>query len=113
MTHRNGITPVSKQAWLVVAKSIVDGSIVRANQVPIVDSLTRLVSDNPSKFSDVGCDSCDLQRVTPDSVHRIPKHTKDQDQITDCSFDERIGSMANGKESKASMEPRLDNEYSL
>jgi len=108
ITHRNGITPVSKQTWFVVASNITDGNIESANHAPAVDQSTVAVFCVVLLSESIGLLA--RKRATPETLHAIAKTVKATDQILDCCEDEKAGSITNGKERSASIDPTLDSE---
>lgn len=51
-------------------------------------------------------------RTTPERLQASAKPPKATDQSMDCCDEEKAGSIKNGNESKASIEPTLESEYS-
>ena len=91
-----------------------DGNIERANQAPTVGQVVAATKTGcvPGFSEFGGIALLERNRTTPERLHASAKHPKANDQRMDCCDDEKAGSIRNGNESKASIEPTLDSEYS-
>ena len=50
------------------------------------------------------------KRTIPDKLHAIAKPPNATDQMVDCSDEENAGSITNGNDNKANIDPTLDSE---
>ena len=110
MTQRNGITPVSKHTWLVVANSITEGIIDKANQAPTVGHFVSASSVSDFAFRTTVVVLRERKRTIPEKLQAIAKPPNAVDQMVDCSEEENAGSITNGNDNKASIDPTLDSE---
>jgi len=95
---------------LVVAKSITEGIIDKANQAPIDGHFVCGSSVFDFVFRIKVVVLLERKSAIPEKLHAIAKHPNATDQIVDCCEEENAGSITKGKDSNASIDPTLDNE---
>ena len=87
-----------------------EGSMESANQAPATGQRIAGISTLACAVKSTIVAWWDRKRAYPDRLQAIAKIPNAIDQIVDCTEDEKAGSIKNGKESRASMDPTLDSE---